>query len=38
MDKEHPGLKKRLYGAMERGEVDGFSDREDRPKQQKEEK
>lgn len=38
MDKEHPGLKKRLYGAMERGEVDGFSAREDRPKQQKEEK
>ena len=38
MDKEHPGLKKRLYGAMERGEVDGFSDREDRPRQQKEEK
>ena len=26
MDKEHPGLKKRLYGAMERGHIDGFSD------------
>ena len=29
MDKEHPGLKKRLYGAMERGHVDGFTERDD---------
>ena len=28
MDKEHPGLKKRLYGALERGHIDGFSDKE----------
>jgi len=28
MDKEHPGLKKRLYGALERGHIDGFTDRE----------
>ena len=28
MDKEHPGLKKRLYGALERGNIDGFTDRE----------
>lgn len=29
MDKEHPGLKKRLYGAIERGHVDGFTDKSD---------
>ena len=28
MDKEHPGLKKRLYGALERGNIDGFADKE----------
>lgn len=28
MDKEHPGLKKRLYGALERGNIDGFTDKE----------